>query len=76
MTTLFGANTCDQRFDKKWKLFLIKPPETLGHEIFVFFLRADFMYFLKRIPFKKNSVKLEKFLSKDKSSQNFLKSLV
>ena len=64
MMTLFGANTCDQRFVKKWKLFLIKPPEILRHETFLFFLHADFTYFLKWIPFKKIPWNLKSFFIK------------
>ena len=43
-----------QRFAKKWKLFLIKYPEILRRETFLFFLPANSAYFLKRVPFKKN----------------------
>ena len=82
--TLFGANT-----PKLWKicqkveafLFLIKCPEILRRETFLFSLRANFTYFLKCVPLKKKkkkkkSVKLKRFLCKDKTSQDFLKSLV
>ena len=67
MITLFGANT-----PKNWKLFLMKCPEILRCETFLFFLRENFTYFLKCIPLKKKSVKVKRFLCKDKSSQNFL----
>ena len=61
MITLFGLNTCDQRFFEKSKLFLIKPLEILRHESFLFFLRADFSYFLKRISYKKIPWNLKRF---------------
>ena len=76
MISLFGANTCDQTFVEKQKLFLIKPPEILGYKTFLLFLSADFTYFL-RIALKKIPWNLKRFFAKkDKPSQNFLKSLV
>ena len=65
-----------QRFIKKWKHFLIKCPKILRRETFLFSLRGNFTYFLKYFLLKKKSVKLNRFLCKDKSSQNFLRSLV
>ena len=61
--TLFGANT-----PKLWKicqkveafLFLIKCPEILRRETFLFSLRANFTYFLKCIPQKKKKKKKKK----------------
>ena len=78
-----------QKFVKKWKLFLIKCPKILRRKTFLFSLSANFTYFLKGILVnkkkkkkkkenkkKKRSMKLTKCLCKDKSSLNFLKSLV
>ena len=54
--------------------FLINLPKYLGTKLF-YSLYANVTHFLKNIPLKK-PVKLKRFLCKDTSSQNFLKSLV
>ena len=51
MIILFGENTTES--SKIWKLFLIKCPEILWRETFLFSLRAKFTYFLKCILLKK-----------------------
>ena len=54
--------------------FLINLPKYLGTKLF-YSLYANVTHFLKNIPLKK-PVKLKRFLCKNTSSQNFLKSLV
>ena len=49
---------------KRWKLFLIKCPEILRRETFLFFLHANFTYFLKYIPLKKTSWNVKGFFVK------------
>ena len=55
----------------------VKFPEKLSRETFLLHLRAKLYVFSEMYSSqKKNSLERESFLFKDKSSQNFLKSLV
>ena len=64
-----------QRFVKKWKFFLLNAPKYLGtrllHSLYVQTLRIFWNVFLS-----KKKTKKKKTIREDKSSQNFLKSLV
>ena len=68
--TLFGAElilqSC-QRFEEKWKLFLIKCSEILRCHTFLFSLSANFTFFLKCDSLQKKSRKLKRFFCKDQS---------
>ena len=60
-----------KELSKTDSFFLLNVPK-----YFLFSLRANVTYFLKNMPLKGFLSKLKKFLCKDMSLQNFLKSLV
>ena len=61
---------------KKWKLFLTEYTEILRRRTFFILPTRKLYVFSKIHSSQKKSVKLKRFLCKDKSSQNLLKSLV